>query len=191
MESYGGKSMATALDVANFFIDSAKDTENPMTNMRVNKYVYLAQGYALAKLGRPLFRDEIQAWEHGPVVPALYQLFKSDIRDEPIRSMRGGYGRNTFSDDEIQVMIDVLMDFDEYSTEAISRMTHGKDSPWSKAYCGRYSNNPISLDDMKEYFAQRVERSYIDRYAESRQDPGYMDANGHYVLPAEFDDGDE
>ena len=86
--------MATALDVANFFIDSAKDTEDPMTNMRVNKYVYFAQGYALAKLGRPLFKDEIQAWEHGPVVPALYQLFKSDTKGEPIYSAKGRYGKS-------------------------------------------------------------------------------------------------
>ena len=88
--------MATALDVANFFIDSAKDTEDPMTNMRVNKYVYFAQGYALAKLGRPLFKDEIQAWEHGPVVPALYQLFKSDTKGEPIYSPRAVTGRTPF-----------------------------------------------------------------------------------------------
>lgn len=53
--------MLTALDVANFFINLVKDTEDPMTDLRVNKYVYFAQGYALAKLGRPLFKDEIQA----------------------------------------------------------------------------------------------------------------------------------
>ena len=183
--------MATALDVANFFIDSAKDTEDPMTNMRVNKYVYFAQGYALAKLGRPLFKDEIQAWEHGPVVPALYQLFKSDTKGEPIYSTKGRYGKNTFSDDEIQIMIDVLLDLEEFSTAAISRMTHGKDSPWFKAYAGVYSNNPISLDDMRDYFTKRVGKSFIDRYAETRVDPGFIDADGHYVLPAEFDDEDD
>lgn len=179
--------MVTALDVANFFIDAAKDSEDPMTNMRVNKYVYLAQGYALAKLGRPLFNDEIQAWEHGPVVPALYQLFRTEIKGEPIYKMKGTYRKNTFSDEEIQVMIDVLMDYEEYSTAAISRITHGKDSPWSKAYAGPYTNNPISLEEMREYFSKKVGKSFIDKYAESRKDPGHVDADGHYVLPNEFD----
>ena len=183
--------MVTALDVANFFIESVKDTEDPMTNMRVNKYVYLAQGYALAKLDRPLFSDEIQAWEFGPVVPALYQLFKSDVKGKPIFSAKGSFDKRVFSDEEIQVMIDVLLDFEEYSTEAISRMTHGKDSPWSKAYSGVYSNNTISLDDMKRYFSSKVGRSFIDEYAESRVDPGFINAEGHYVLPKEFDDSDD
>ena len=177
--------------MANFFIESAKDTEDPMTNMRVNKYVYLAQGYALAKLGRPLFGEEIQAWEHGPVVPSLNQRFKSKVRGKPISKTCAGYSKDAFTDEEIQIMIDVMMDFDKYSTEAISRMTYGRGSPWFKADAGAYANNPFSVSDMKEYFSPKVGKSFIDRYAESRVDPGYLDSNGHYTLPKQFDDDEE
>jgi uncharacterized phage-associated protein len=40
---------------------------------KLQKLLYYAQGYALALLGRPLFRDRIEAWDHGPVVPGVWQ----------------------------------------------------------------------------------------------------------------------
>ena len=47
--------MVRAIDVANFFIDRMKDTDDPMTNARLNKFLYFAQGHSLARLGTPLF----------------------------------------------------------------------------------------------------------------------------------------
>ena len=45
--------MLKALDVANFFVEMAKRTpEDEMTNMRVNKLLYFAQGLSLTTLER-------------------------------------------------------------------------------------------------------------------------------------------
>ena len=33
----------------------------------------------LALSGEPLFDEEIEAWDHGPVVPSMYQYFKFDV----------------------------------------------------------------------------------------------------------------
>src|SRR5262245_24360842 len=44
----------------------------PMTAMKLEKLVYYGQAWHLAREGEPLFRESIEAWREGPVVPELY-----------------------------------------------------------------------------------------------------------------------
>ena len=71
--------MLTANDVADFFlssIDSEPDGEN-ISNLKLQKLLYYAQGTSLSILGRPLFADPIINWQHGPVVSTVYHQYKS------------------------------------------------------------------------------------------------------------------
>ena len=70
--------MATVFDVADFFIDIANMSEDDqMTNLKLNKLLYYAQGVFLARTGKPLFDDDIEAWDLGPVVSCIYQKYKT------------------------------------------------------------------------------------------------------------------
>ncbi|WP_131993555.1 type II toxin-antitoxin system antitoxin SocA domain-containing protein [Dokdonella fugitiva] len=42
--------------------------------MQLLKLVYLCHAWTLGLLGRPLLREEVQAWRYGPVFPALYTM---------------------------------------------------------------------------------------------------------------------
>jgi uncharacterized phage-associated protein len=44
--------------------------------MQLQKILYYLQGYLLGMSGEKLFDESIMAWEHGPVVPEVYQHFK-------------------------------------------------------------------------------------------------------------------
>ena len=73
--------MAKVQDVAKFFIgyatEQAKNGQGePMTNLRLQQLLYLAQGWHLARYGKPLFEEEIKAWPCGPVVPEVYEAYK-------------------------------------------------------------------------------------------------------------------
>ena len=70
--------MVHAIDVARFFINIANTipTYDLMTNLRVNKLLYFAQGECLRRLGYPLFDDDIEAWTYGPVVFMCTKLIK-------------------------------------------------------------------------------------------------------------------
>ena len=58
--------MIKAIDIANFFIDLSNSLEEElMTNLKVNKLVYLAQAWSLVRLGKPLFCENIQAVRTG------------------------------------------------------------------------------------------------------------------------------
>src|SRR5690625_4422121 len=61
--------MATILDVAQHIVDRF---DEPITTMKLQKLVYIAQGWALATLDRPLFDEKFKAWTYGPVATALY-----------------------------------------------------------------------------------------------------------------------
>ena len=54
--------MASAKDVAAFFVNYGEKSGELMTNLRVNKLLFFAQGIHLARKGVPLFPEEIEAW---------------------------------------------------------------------------------------------------------------------------------
>ncbi|MFD2419431.1 Panacea domain-containing protein [Amycolatopsis pigmentata] len=67
-----------ASTVAKWFVAWAEaDDEATLSNLKLQKLLYYAQGHYLALTGRPLFDDEIQAWSHGPVVPAVYRQWNA------------------------------------------------------------------------------------------------------------------
>ena len=65
--------MRTALDVANHFVECSGYTK---TNLQVMKLTYISHGYMLAIYDEPLIYDEVEAWDHGPVIPAAWHEFK-------------------------------------------------------------------------------------------------------------------
>ena len=67
-------------DIANYFIWRANSDEefgDNITNLKLQKLVYYAQGFHLAWYDKPLFHEPIDAWTHGPVVRTLYAQYQS------------------------------------------------------------------------------------------------------------------
>lgn len=61
-------------NVAELIINYFNEQEEPyISNLILNKLLYFAQGHCLAETGRPLFDDDFEAWEYGPVIPSFYQ----------------------------------------------------------------------------------------------------------------------
>jgi len=66
-----------AIDIANYFLLKAdQEDQELLSNLKLQKLVYYAQGLHLAMYGESLFNEEIEAWQYGPVVPDLYHHFK-------------------------------------------------------------------------------------------------------------------
>lgn len=73
--------MAKVQDVAKFFIgyatEQAKNGQGePMTNLRLQQLLYLAQGWHLARYGKPLFEEEIKAWPCDLDAPEMCETCK-------------------------------------------------------------------------------------------------------------------
>ena len=75
--------MYKATDIANFLVYLMSDSCDDLTNLKLNKILYYAQGHYLKNYGKPLFEDAIEAWQHGPVVHSVYHSYKC-FNNQPI-----------------------------------------------------------------------------------------------------------
>ncbi len=147
--------MYPASFIAFLFAQKGILEQQPVTQMKLQKMVYFAHGYHLAKYNSPLVEEEFEAWQYGPVVPAIYQEFKS-YGSSPIMDVTRlfSYFANRYALDE------KAKDAIEYTWGAtkdvnavrLSAWTHIDGSPWQKVYNPSEWQKKIYNDSIKEYF---------------------------------------
>ena len=146
-----------ALEIADFYIALANNIpDNQIDNLKLNKILFYAQGWYLSKLKKPLFSDEIQAWDLGPVVPVVYHTFKCCGSNDIVEPYED-FDESRLSSEEISLLIDVYNEYGRYTGWALKNMTHLAGTPWTKFY-KKAQNCVIPLEEIKAYFdAQSLE----------------------------------
>ena len=181
--------MTNAKTVSNFFIEIANKDEygDGITNLRVNKLLYLAQGHYFARSGQQLFEDDFEAWKYGPVIPSIYQRYR-DYGRNPISEVDQDYNFEAFTPAELEVLLDVIRVYGKYSTSALVDFTHCADSPWAQSYGS--SNQTISKESIESYFNTLDELETFDDilYALNLPMHDKRDAEGYVLLPYSDDD---
>ena len=142
----------TADEVANYFIYLASqqvvgdsNEKEGITNLKLQKILYFAQAYFLAKLGRPLFKDQIEAWAYGPVVPLIYHKYKHKGSDPII----DGEDSVKISDEDKKALAMIWESFGGYSAGRLVDITHAHD-PWKLSFKAR--SKIISNQSLKDYY---------------------------------------
>ncbi len=144
--------MCDCFKTAEYFLRlQTGDAGDAISNMKLQKLLYYAQGFALAILGEPLFNDDFEKWTYGPVLPAVYNKYK-DFGSGAIPRPEGA-NLQDYQDDERKLLDEVYYTFGQYSAWALSEMSHAT-KPWQDAELGKI----ISKDSMKEYFATQIEK---------------------------------
>jgi uncharacterized phage-associated protein len=181
--------MASAMDVANFFIEIFKDSEDPVTNLRIQKLLYFAQGWSLIRLKEPLFEDDTCAWQHGPVVPNVYHELSSYCKG-PITSTQDSYSSTVFTTDQVTLLIDVAMKYRIYSTSKLVDMCHADGGAWKAIQKRNPPEQRIPIDAIREEFSKRGElKSFnVDAALRKMAAIGYRDSEGCLVLPKELNE---
>lgn len=116
--------------------------------MKTLKLVYYAQAYALAWRGLPLFTDEMEAWDKGPVVRALWLDLKHG---------RSGGGPPLAVRDA--GLVDRMLDmYGGKSGAELSALTH-TELPWREARGRVHARRGavISLATMQRFYAEQWE----------------------------------
>ena len=77
------KGKYSALTVAKWFLwynDKILEEEDAdlISNLKLQKLLYYAQGCYLALKNEPLFNEQIVNWAHGPVVEEIYHKYKNN-----------------------------------------------------------------------------------------------------------------
>lgn len=67
--------MRKAKSVANYVIAYGMKIGHPVNNLQLQKILYYIQVHFLKEKGIPFFKDEIEAWQFGPVIPTVYYQY--------------------------------------------------------------------------------------------------------------------
>ena len=177
-----------AIEIANFFINyNSYCVDETITNLKLNKLLYFAQGYSLSLYNKPLFNENIEAWQYGPVVANVYHKFKSSNK-ENIANTYGKFSYDIFGSDTIELLLAVINDYGKYSSSKLIEITHEKGSPWYMVY-SENANNIIPNNSIKEYFKNisitQPNLKKID-YIGKRDDNSKP-----LLLPADWDDEED
>jgi uncharacterized phage-associated protein len=136
--------VAKAKDAARFFVNCGTASNEPVTNLRLNKLLYYAQGIHLANTGQPLFPEDIEAWPLGPVVPVIYHEYKSR-KESPIVDVPASDPKEGLSDTEYASLLDALCEFGIYTTAHLIDLTHETGGPWDSTIKARQKIIPLAL----------------------------------------------
>lgn len=122
--------------VANAFLDLAHAEGRTLTQMQVHKLVYIAHGWTLALLGRPLIYNTVHAWQYGPIVRRLWDHWGGRGRAPIAEPLFVSPGEPDLSGDPaaLEVIRSVWATYGQMSGEELSRLTHLEGSPWTQVF---------------------------------------------------------
>jgi uncharacterized phage-associated protein len=143
--------MANLQDVAKCFLclDEANSGDG-ISNLKLQKLVYYAQGFYSALFDKALFSNSISAWAHGPVVDELYQNYKCYGRDHiPVPT---DFMIDSLTKDEYELIEEVFDIYGQYSAWKLRNMTH-EESPW---LAHEAQADVIPLSEITEFFKNKI-----------------------------------
>lgn len=146
--------------IANRLISIADEDHGSMSIMRLLKFAYLAHGWTLAIIDKPLVNDHVQAWKYGPVIPSIYYAFRpyGVYRLPPIPLVKEV--EEIKIDDKIDdLLISVYDLYKHLSDSQLSELTHMKGGPWHITYKPNTRHLIIPNDLISQHFKDKLRRS--------------------------------
>ena len=137
----------TALQVAKYIIQTVHKMDGSISNLKLQKVLYLVQARFLVSTGKGCFYDPIIAWQIGPVVPAVYHEYAAFLSASiPC----------TYKDTPIWIapndakLINEMIDFTwDMSVTYLTWLTQNQ-TPWMKTPTG----HPINPQEIYEFFKE-------------------------------------
>ena len=152
------KKVYDALTIAKWIIN--KIHPEPL---KLQKLLYLAQGYSYALYDRPLFKEEIEGWVHGPVVRNVYNMFSS----YQYNCIDINYEVEELDKEAEDVLNYVINNFAKYDSKYLEKLSHEQE-PWIMARSGldpdERSDKTISKESISNYFINEVFQPEVEEW---------------------------
>lgn len=148
--------IVSAQQIAKYFIWKASKEGKRISNKKLQKLLYYSQAWNLVFNKKPLFKENIEAWIHGPAIKDVYFAYKKfgfgpidvEVRDEEVQNMP-----------EKNLLDDVWTVYGKYDADYLEELTHNEE-PWQVARenvsANEASENIISLEVMKDYYTRKL-----------------------------------
>lgn len=161
----GKRKVYDALTIARYIINRCNAEGTPISNLKLQKLLYYVQAVFLSINEEICYKDVIEAWAFGPVVPNVYHEFKeygSNNIPQIIEyfdidpSSETFFTKVKFNDDIIneedkKLINETLGIYNRYSATKLVEMTHSE-SPWKDIYKRDAKHVIISVESMKKFY---------------------------------------
>jgi len=139
--------MASVLDAAAYLLQQAETEGAAVTHLKLQKLCYYAQGYSLALLAEPMFAEPIEAWEHGPVIRALWDEYRQ-YKSAPIPAPAHGVELEPW---RTQLLDEVHRRFGWMTAWDLRNRTHDE-IPWREAWQSGADNAQLQHESLRDFF---------------------------------------
>ncbi|WP_341792630.1 Panacea domain-containing protein [Rickettsia endosymbiont of Ceutorhynchus obstrictus] len=156
MDTNQKDSILSCFDVANYFLVLIdREAGDIITQLKLQKLIYFAQGIHLALFDKPLFNEEIEAWEFGPVAPKLRIPF-GNLKRVPIPAP-GEMDFDIYTEQQKHFIYKIYSIYGEISAHRLSDLTH-MHSIWQEAI--ERKDTTITKQEMHKFF----QKFFTDTY---------------------------
>lgn len=148
--------------LANYFLDKAKSENIALSNMKLQKLMFIGYGWVLALTDKDMTDGEqFEAWMHGPVLPSVYHEMKhfgdrsitnyATVYDEESNQVSTPHVRTDVNKNILSKVWDVYKSF---TAGSLRNLTHEDDTPWDKVYKPNQYGIKIPNDSVNEYYTK-------------------------------------
>lgn len=143
--------MHNATDIAMYVVNLCTLNGTPVSNLQLQKILYYIQINFFRRMGEAAFKDTIEAWKYGPVVPVVYSEFER-YGAAKICKLYSGVNK-IFSIEERMLIERVVNACTSISPWELVDKSHRVGGPWAMKYQdGRKNKIPVEL--IKQYALQ-------------------------------------
>lgn len=139
--------------VSNLLLKEAHSRGYGLSNLKLQKLLFLCHAFYLVGTGRPLVRGSFEAWQYGPVHREAYDAFKR-FRAKPITEEAEGFDPLTGARKQIQLpsdraVLDVVQKvmgfYGGKTPRELVELTHAKGGPWDHVVSAAAKGANIAL----------------------------------------------
>ena len=145
-----------AIKVSKLFLFwSAKNGDDPITNLKLQKLLYYAQGWSFAELKRELFEDNVEAWQYGPIVSEVYNTYKS-FKNLPIEydiEKDNSDIENNFDKETLDFLKKFYESYIVIPAFRLVESSH-QERPWLEVYNNKGPKSIIEKGVIQEFFEE-------------------------------------
>ena len=137
----------TAQEVAHYVITKCVNDGYPISNLQLQKILYFLQ-VASIRAGRGVaFEDEMEAWQYGPVIPAVYYEF-GRYGAMPIIAT---YSDMCISGPDRELFDPVIVSCYKKTAWQLVEESHREGGAWKRIYGGAVTRRTISKEVLEQY----------------------------------------
>ena len=126
-----------------------------LSNLSVQRLVYLAQMIHLGEGQRPFFPEQFEAWDYGPIIPSLYHELKM-FGSDPVEAY-APLGRMNPETETQNFIMDYLDDLGSKKRPGqLVALTHWKNGAWAKNYKKDTKGLVIPTSDIRQEYLNRI-----------------------------------